>query len=358
MLGRSAVRAVQRTRFSTFALCAILLFGFASAGCSSFPSNNGIRIVDLKISADGPYGWIDNETIVVAIESGESYVRPDGVSVPIKRVAAINYRTGERKYFNKISSNLCFAHGYVSYFFDDRRSSGELFAFYGELGRESTRSIRPGEVSYDRGPGASCRPWSERPKKPDWLTGSIAFRPLSPYFGLINCNVAAATLHTKHIKARFHSPDDKAGVELPFSCYEVFTSLIYHQFKGAYFGLEFDFRSPWPANRDRRIFWVYPDGQTETHVLAYSELIRHNVIPTAQGIIAFSRPTSREGEDRTYLISEGKARILLRGPAAGVTSPNGCKVAVNHDEDYESRMRWGGKKRTTLKVIELCDLGR
>lgn len=335
-----------------------LLGGIALSACAAIQGGPGtetdVRVVDLKIGA-GPIGWLDNERIVIVAASGEQYARKDGAMQPITRVMTINYRTSEKQIFGKVSGEFCFSQGYVSYAFLDR-ATDELWMSYGELGKETTRKIKPGEMNFDRGPRGSCRPWSERPKNPSWVKEKTAIWPLSPYLGLINCNVPAATVRTQYIKARFHKPNDEIGVELPFSCYEVSSSLKYYPFKGAYFGLEFDFRHPWPVGRQRRVFWLYPDGSVETLVLPYSEAIREDAIPTAKGILAFARPVDREGDYWVYLITPAAMKRVLRGHAAGITSPDGCKVAMTHDPDFKARIE--GRtvaSRGTLKVLELCD---
>ena len=353
MLGRSAVRAVQRTRFSTFALCVLLLFGFTSAGCGSFPGVNGIRIVDLKISGEGPYGWVDNDTFVTKLPTGESYTRTDGKSVPVTRVATINYRTGERKYFGRATSDVCFSRGYVSYFFLNQ-STGELLAFYGDLGKEKIYSVGPEGLTIDRGPRGSCRPWGERPRRPEWLSNDSAFWPLSPYLGFLSCGVRAATLDTSSVTARFHRPGDEIGLKLPFSCYEVSNSLKYYEFSGAYFGLEFDYRSPYPNKRTRRVFWLHPDGRVETHVLPQSEVVRHAVIPTAKGYLAISRPTTRDGTYEIYLVTPQGVTPVVPGDGVAVTSPDGCKVAILHDPQRTARRFRDRPATKTLKVLELC----
>jgi len=320
-----------------------------------------VRVIELKSNA-GPVGWLDNETIVAIGQTGESYARKDGAMQPIARVMTLNYRTGEQKLFGKISSEFCFSDGYVSYAFLDR-ATDELWVSYGELGSETTRKIKPGELNFDRGSRGSCRPWSERPKPPSWAKENTAIWPLSPYKGLLNCNVAAATASTQYVKARFHKPNDEQGVELPFSCYEVSMGLKYYPFKGAYFSFEFDFRIPWPAGRDRRAFWLFPDGTVETQLLKYSTAIRAGGIPTAKGIVtfatparAFAEPASAEADYWIYLVTPMESKRILPGHGSGVTSPDGCKVAMLHDPEYKARINNRSvTTRVTLKVLDLCE---
>ena len=354
-----AIRIPMKLRLLSLGrLCALLAALFLGA-CASVDigaeNETNARIVDLKFAAAGPFGWVDNDTFVVMMNTGERYNRKDGAEVLVARVATVNYRTGERKLFGKVSSQLCYFDGYVSYAFLDR-SNDDLWVSFGELGKETTRKIKPGEINFDRGARGSCRPWSERPKNPSWTKEKTAIWPLSPYLGLLNCNVPAATVRTQYVRARFHKPDDDVGVEVPFSCYEVQMSLRYYAFEGAYFGWEFDFRSPWPVGRPRRAFWLYPTGRVETVVYPYSEIIREQAIPTVAGLIAFAQPTDRNGDYGVYLVTPEATKRILRGHAAGVTSPDGCKVAVLHDPEYKARLQNRSPKSTvTLKVLELCE---
>lgn len=338
----------------------VILGAFAMSACASIDvgaeNETDIRVIDLKTSAAGPFGWVDNETFVIMANTGERYTRKDGAEVRVARVMTHNYRTGERKVFGKVSSGLCYAtDGYVSYIFADD-ATGELWASYGQLGKETTRKIKPGEMNFDRGPEGSCRPWAERPANPAWAKEKTAIWHLWPRLGIINCQTPTASVRTRHIKARFHKPGDEAGVELPFSCYEVFGGLRYYGFKGAYLALEFDFRSPWPHGRDRRAFWLYPDGRVETVSFPYSQAIRARAIPTARGFVAFARPGDPEDDYGIYFITPESTRRIARGNAAGVTSPDGCKVAILHDPDFKARARTRPVATpVTLKVLDLCD---
>lgn len=339
-------------------LC-VILGAFAISACASIDvgaeNETDIRIIDLKTSAAGPFGWVDNETFVIMANTDERYIRKDGQEVRVARVMTHNYRTGERKVFGKVSSQLCYSDGYVSYAFLDRATE-ELWVSYGKLGEETTHKIKPGEMNFDRGPEGSCRPWSERPLNPPWAKPKTAIWHLWPRLGLINCQAPTASVRTKYIKARFHKPDDDAGIELPFSCYEVFGGLRYYPFKGAYFALEFDFRSPWPEGRDRRAFWLYPDGRVETLSFPYSQAIRASAIPTARGFVASARPANREDDYGIYLITPESTKRIARGNGAGVTSPDGCKVAMLHDPDFKARARTrGATTPVTLKVLDLCE---
>jgi len=312
-----------------------------------------IRVIDLGVSGF-PVAWIDNQTILLRVDTGESQRRREGGASAVIRLAAYNYRTGTQQTFGRADSGICYSEGYVSSIHEDA-TTGELVASYGPLGKEISRTFKPGDIVFDRGARGSCRPWEERPPRPSWIQTDLAVWPLHPYQGFLNCNVPAATLATRNIRARFHTPTDRVGIEMPFSCYQVQTSLRYYRFKDAYFGLEFDVRSPWPEGRDRRVFWLHPNGAVQEIVLPYSDAIRDEVIPTARGLIAFSEPYTRQADYWVYLVNATTTKTILRGHARGVTSPDGCKVAILHDPEYRAHVeKRATNSRVSLKVLEIC----
>ena len=340
----------------------LVCFVLATLGVSCGPIlptpdvETDVRVVDLNVTGF-PVAWVDNETILLRVDTGQSWRRQDGSLSAVNRLAAYNYKTRVQRMYGRADSGVCYADGYISYIYEDE-ASGELVASYGQLGQEIARQFKPGEIVFDRGERGSCRPWSERPPRPSWIQNGIAVWPLYPYQGFLNCNVPAATLNTRDVRARFHRPTDQTGAELPFSCYQVQASLRYYRFKDAYFGLEFDVRSPWPADRDRRVFWLHSNGAVEEVVLPYSEAMRDELIPTARGLVAFSQPHTKQADYWVYLLTAGMTQRVLRGYARGVTSPDGCKVAILHDEEYKARTeRRVTSARPSVKVLELCRPG-
>ena len=212
-------------------------------------------------------------------------------------------------------------------------------------------------MTFDRGARGSCRPWSERPARPRWANDKTTIWQLWPRLGVIDCQTRAVNPFTARIKAHFHRFDDEVGVELPFSCEEVsgYAALRYYPFKGAYFAFEFDYRHPWPEGRDRRAFWLYPDGRVETLTFRYSQAIREYVIPVADGILAFSRPADRKDDYWVYFLTPHSTKRLFRGYATGITSPDGCKVAMLLDPDFKAKI-WSHDVKTpvTLKILDFC----
>ena len=341
-MNKTATKIFTITAASMLVACTGVLVGAEN--------ETDVRIIDLKMNAY-PIGWIDNQTILVREYSGEVVNNQR-----IFRLAAWNYRNGERTVYGRADQQICYSDGYISYINADG-PTGDVYAVYGQVGKETVRKIeRDGHFGFERGPSGSCRPYSERPGRPQWLDKQTFFWHLWPPLGLINCRADWKYGRDEYVKARFHTPDDPVGVGLPFSCYDVSDGLKYYAFKGAYFALEHDYRHPWPKERDRRVFWLFPDGHVETIVLPYSDSIREQGIPTARGLVAFARTGKQRDDYRVYLVTPKSVKLILRGYAVGVTSPDGCRVAMIHDPEYDARIEHRRTRtEVTLKVLELCE---
>lgn len=347
-----ALRAVWDRRKSL--LCVLL--ALAPLSCASLEQGNleGIKVTNLPI-VSYPLAWMDNERILMRVDTGKRIDVAGGGQYATFDLISYNYKTGERHNYGRVGQQICYADGYISHTRADDDDNNIIIAVYGELGNETTRRIRRGEMPFDRGARGSCRPRSEHPPRPSWADERSTIWTLWPRVGAIDCRVRDVSVLTGQVKARFHRVDDKVGVGLPFSCYEVFGGLRYYPFKGAYFALEWDYRSPWPKERERRIFWLYPDGHVETHAFAYSYEIRFEAIPVAGGILTFTRPATRGGDYWVYFVTPTSSRRLFHGYASGTTSPDGCKAAMIIDPDFNRRA--SSRKVTTpveLKVLEFC----
>ena len=334
---------------ATLALTAVAGAGFSAE------DEADVRIIDLRRGGE-PVAWIDNETILLLELTGEQGRRLGNV-YPLSRLATYNYRTGERKTYGNADWQACYANGYVSYLTVDR-STGDLLAVSGELGKETSRAVKlkRGEQFFDY---ASCRPFSELPGRPGWLDEKTQFRYLWPPAGIINCRADRVSDWEEYVKARFHKRRDATGVALPFSCFQVYPGLKYYPFKGAYFAYEYS-GGPWPQDHERRAFWLYPDGRVETVVLPYSDAIRGAIgVPTARGIVTFPGSGTHRAHFPTYsvyLVTPEAAKLIAEGNAlAASTSPDGCKVAMLHDPEYSTRVdKLQIIVGATLKVLELC----
>jgi len=338
-------------------LCVLAALALFSCASVERGAAKDIAVVELPFVAH-PVAWIDNETLLLVEYSGELVTRHNGARIRISHLISYNYKSGGRHDYGRVGTELCYADGYVSHGMRADDDDEHVIVIYGELGKETRRRIKPGELTFERGARGSCRPWSERPARPSWATEKTAIWYLWPRLGVIDCQTQAVNPFTRSIKARFHRSDDEVGVELPFSCEEVagFDALRYYPFKGAYFAFEYDYRHPWPEGRDRRAFWLYPDGRVETLTFPYSKAIRQTAIPVAEGILAFSRPDNREDDYWVYLLTPDSTKRLYRGEATGIPSPDGCKVAMLIDPDFKAKVRSRSvKTQIFLNVLDFCE---
>ena len=333
---------------------ALFFLTLCSSCTSTWPDNDSrAQILDLKITA-APIAWVDDHTLLLRFSDGEKVQRKDGGTSIVFRLITLNYRTGERRVYGRADSGICYADGYISYIYEDE-ITGEIVGLHGELGKEQVLKAEPGKLLFDRGPMGSCRPLRERPALPDWAREKTATMHLWPRLGLIACNVRSYSFNNRTVAASFHKAGDVNGIPLPFSCFDVRTGFKYYEFKQAYFTAEQDLVTPWPVGKDRKAFWLFADGSVETVTLPYSTAIRQDMLPTVAGIVAFSRPVSRNENYGVYLVTPGRTHRILDGHGSGVTSPDGCKVALLHDEEYDNRIQ--GRRVSvpvTLKILDFC----
>jgi hypothetical protein len=339
-----------------FCLCVLAAL---TASCSAMEPSGAedIKVIDSPIVAY-PIAWMDDERILMRKDTGETSARPNGARIALFHWVSYNYKTGEIQDHGPVGTKPCYTSGYVSHFMHDDVDDEHLIAVYGELGKETRRRVKPGELWFEGGARGSCRPVSEGPTRPSWARADSAIWFLWPRLGVIDCQTRQVSPLANHIKARFHRLGAEQGVELPFSCEEVsgYDRLRYYPFKGAYFAIEYDYRHPWPENRNRRAFWLYPDGHVETLTFPYSQAIRNYAIPVHDGILAFSRPANRKDDYWVYYLTPNSTKRLYRGNATGITSPDGCKVAMLLDPDFKAKVRSRDVKTPVqLKVLDFCD---
>jgi hypothetical protein len=349
------LRAVRDRRKSW--LCVLAALALFSCKSVEQGTAKDIAVIQLPFVAH-PVAWIDNETLLLEEYTGKVVTRHNGGRVRVFHLISYNYKSGKRHDYGRVGTELCYADGYVSHGMRPDDEDEHVIVVYGELGKETRRRIKPGELAFERGARGSCRLWSERPARPRWANEKTSIWYLWPRLGFIDCQTRAVNPLTRNVKARFHRTDDEIGVELPFSCEEVagFDALRYYPFKGAYFALEYDYRHPWPKGRNRRAFWLYPDGHVETLTFPYSKAIRQTAIPVVDGILAFSRPDNREDDYWVYFLTPDSSKALYRGDATGITSPDGCKVAMLIDPNFKDKV-WSRnvKEPIYLKVLDFCE---
>jgi hypothetical protein len=349
-----ALRAIRGRRISS--LCLLSAFALLSCASPEWGATEGIKVIDSPV-VSYPLAWMDNERILMIERTGKIVARPNGGGRIQYRLISYNYKTTERQDYGSVGGRPCYADGYISYYLEDDTDNKHVIAVYGPLGNETRRRVEKGEIWFEEGARGSCRPWSELPKRPSWANEKTTIWFLWPRFGLIDCRTQLVSPLAKNVKARFYRSSEGDGIELPFSCYEVsgYGTLQYHPFKKAYFAFEFDFRNPWPKGRNRRGFWLFPDGHVETLTFPYSQAIRYSAVPVADGILAFSHPADRKDDYWVYFLTPQSSKRLFRGSAKGITSPDGCKVAMLIDPDFKAKVSSRDVKTPVeLKILDFC----
>jgi len=338
-------------------VCTLVALAMPSCASLSESGRSDIRETEIPLVAR-PIAWLDNERFLMEEYTGETATRHNGAQVRVFHLISYNYKSRARIDYGRAGTQICYADGYISYGMEADDEDEHVIAVYGELGKEERKRVKRGELVFDTGSRGSCRPWSEGPPRPKWAKEDSAIWFLWPRLGVIDCQTRQVSPLTKHINARFHHDEEEVGIDLPFSCEEVsgYDRLRFHPYKGAYFALEFDYRHPWPENQDRRAFWLYPDGHVEMLTFPYSQAIRNTAIPVRDGIVAFSRPASRDDDYWVYYLTPNSTKRLYRGSASGITSPDGCKVVMLIDPDFKAKVRSRDVKTPVLlKVLDFCD---
>ena len=337
-------------------LCALVALVPLSCASLEYVPPDKIKVTDLPV-VSYPFAWMDNERILMRIKSGsKTDARGEGRYATFDLVS-YNYKTGERHNYGRVGQQICYADGYISHTRADDDDDEVIIAVYGKLGKETTRRVRRGEMSFQRGARGSCRPWSKAPQRPSWVNADTTIWRLWPRLGFIDCRTDFVSPLAKDVRARFYGMTDKVGVELPFSCYSVsgYGSLRYYPFNKAYFAFEFDYRHPWPEGKDRKAYWLYPNGRVEILTFPYSTAIRDTAVPVVGGFLAFSRSYGRNDDYWVYFLTPNSQTRLYRGNALGITSPDGCKVAMLIDPDFMVKARSRkAKTPVSLKVLDFC----
>ncbi|HUJ87512.1 MAG TPA: hypothetical protein VLX30_11740, partial [Burkholderiales bacterium] len=184
--GPRAIR--DRRRLSVCAFAALALFA-----CTSIDQGDakGIKVVDSPVVAY-PVAWMDNERILMRFSYGDSVTYPNGYRKAIFHWVSYNHTTGERHDYGRVGTRPCYRDGYVSHFMTDDKDDKQLIAVYGELGKETRRIVKPGDIWFEDGARGSCRPWSEHPKRPAWARGNSEILTLWPRLGVIDCQTRGA----------------------------------------------------------------------------------------------------------------------------------------------------------------------
>lgn len=353
----STVMGVLKVFTATISLAVV-------AGCAGFvpAADFPIRDSGLYASSNVAIYWLNDEEVLFGGPTGETRRRPDGVDEPVNRVSVWNIRTNQVRRYSEVAAQLCYYEGYIVFWQHDVPSR-RLWVNYGKLGaekREERGTLKPGEY-YDT---YTCRHHSELPSLPDWTKG-LGIRRLIPEHGfLIN------EYSFRNTPYSFCSPkaEQSQCVPMPIKRREIM-GFRWYPFKQAYFAVGHYFRvvpnhpdggfgeSPWPKDLPMPVWWMYPDGRTEEIKLPAGPWLRTFVFPTRSGMVTIGEGPSAF-EQTLYLVNDGGGIPLLHGLFQGshlghFVSPDGCKIAVNHDpKPLQTTAR--NFKHVTLKVIDFC----
>lgn len=347
-----------------------ILAGLAAAsvfGCTSVGSSPDFKIRDSGLHAahDLPIYWINDEEVLFAGPTGETRRRSDGADVPVNRVSVWNTRTNSVRRYAEITNGLCFHEGYVVFWQRDLAAKRSWVNF-GKLGEESRveRNTQNSGEFYD---GHTCRHHAELPTRPEW-TKELGWRRLLPEHGFLITEQGFK--NSPYSFCPVGSKERAECLPLEINQREVL-GFTWYPFKTAYFAVGRFFRSvpqhpdggfgesPWPAAVAMPVWWLYPDGRTELLKLPPGPWLNFFVFPTRVGMVTIGRRPSQFGHS-LYLVKGEKGIPILDGlfragmSYGNLVSPNGCRMAVNHDpKPLETNAK--NFKHVTLKVIDLCE---
>jgi hypothetical protein len=207
---------------------------------------------------------------------------------------------------------------------------------------------------------ATCRPKSESPPTnplPEWVKGKTV-KVLEEIGGILVLDGEKEN-SLRNLPVSFHPQGAANSIAMPFNSREHHIQ-GYQPFKGAYFILGTYFvrvpahpdggygKSPWPEGAVRPYWWLYRDGRVVRETLKPSrDPYDTSVLPFRDGIawhIGFVR-----GEGLYVTDARGERQAVAGFVQQTVTSPDGCRIAMNHRRSINDPWTTG-----TLKVIELC----
>jgi hypothetical protein len=340
----------------------------ALAACMALPSQGGrsasFAVVDSGVVGDPSVSdkpiWIDNQRLLYVEQTNEKRTRAsDGYQFSARRVVLWNVQTQRITRMHELTGYVCYRDGYFHSALWDF-AAPERFPVLHTYGRlDSGLHTIETEWKNKLFDPATCRPKSESPAQapPVWTQGKTV-KVLDEINGiLVLDDEKAESLRNRPVT--FHPNGAATGIPMPFNAREHHIQ-GYHPFKGAYFILGSYFvkvpghpdggygKSPWPEGAAQPYWWLYPDGRVESGQLAPNQ--GRNVsetVPYRDGYLWHGGPMGRE---TLYRADERGDTSVAKGFAQQmVTSPDGCRIAMNHRRSINDP--WTA---ATLKVIELC----
>jgi hypothetical protein len=276
-----------------------------------------------------------------------------------------NTGTGDLKALGQIGGGLCYRDGFIRYWrwrSQDGKLQRESEWLAGDFGSEvivESKVTDPKNLNWD-----TCKPYSELPPRPEWTKG-LAVRWLRPEHGLLVLGSAATSEFMKNTPISYCPAGEKERcVDTPLKRRES-RGFEWVPFKGAYFVIGDYFRvnprqpsggfnlSPWPQGLPMPVWWLYPDGRVEEIKLSPGPWLRNFVFPATVGHLTIGEGPTR-WEHSLYLVRGERGEPIIHGLFhSQAVSPDGCRIAINHDpRPLETNAR--NYRHVTLKVIELC----
>jgi hypothetical protein len=335
-------------------------FIFLCSGCSSFVDPT-YAIKDSGRNADSLSNiyWLDNRHVLFQGITDRDYVRSDGFRGKFKALYLWDVVSGAIEERGEIGGGLCYAEGYIRYWRWKGEPSKGADWIAGEFGHE----VKVDESVTDpkRLDWKTCKPRSD-PPLPDWTQGDFVWRLRSGHGFL----VLGSDREARNSPVTYYPDGGPKGVLMPFKRREFdFSGITFFPFKGAYLVSSTYFmpdsahpyggydKYPWPKGALRFVWWLYPDGRIE-EIRLPSEESRSTpstwIFAAIPGIF-FVDAGSRKNE--LVHIVDGKTHRILSGNIyQRSVSPNGCRIAIDHDENGN---HMDEAKGGTMKVLEVCN---
>jgi len=331
-------------------------------GCVSLSADYPARDSERQLSNLSRLYWVDDQRLVFAGFNGREVVRGDGYRVRLQSIYLWDTQTGKVDDLGETGTEVCYANGYLAYRAWESGNAGTELGdvMGGPLGSpakvDASMTGRP--LDYQ-----TCKPHAEA-LIPDWTKGKKVWRLKSGDFFILGDEK-----DERNTPVTFHPNGARQGVVMPFRSREFFfPGVTYYEFKGAYFIVGEYFvtdlsnswggfnKHPWPTGMPIPVWWLYPDGRveeiklpTEARFAAMSA-----IFPARTGIYYVSLDFPRS-EGLYRVSSESIARRILSGWIENYAiSPDGCRIAVNHN-DHD---KYDGKRGLgTAKAVNICANG-
>jgi hypothetical protein len=336
------------------------LIGSLTAACAQHPIRDSSRPAFPSSFAQSIY-WIDNKRVLFFGLDGRHVKRSDGSDWALSSLYLWDVESGAVESLGDIATSLCYANGYVRYprwKLTNGEPGKDFEVLAGEFGKEALIDTS-GSAPIDP---ETCKPRTTAPL-PEWTQGK-AVKRLRPEHGFL---VLGPEKDDRNWPVTYHPNGNPQGIPMPFKRREAYLAFInYVPFKGAYF-LTGDYfianpehpldgynRSPWPKGLPIPMWWLYPDGRVEEIRLPTDSRFATatTTFPAKAGVYYIS-PDYPHGDGLFKVIDQNKVERIIKGFIdAYAVSPDGCRIAMDHDPSYVGKRGLG-----TLKVIDICARG-